>query len=180
VNDANKASALPLPEAMAGNFQEAARWFSQMWGAAADPAGAARGAGGPIPSMMLPTMDVKELDKRIADMRSVENWLELNLALLRATIQGMEMQRSTLAAWQGMGAAAAGAAAAGGAHSAGAATGGAGKDNPGFQPAVWWNALQQQFAQMAASAAAQDAAAAGKPSASAPAGEKPAAGKPKA
>jgi hypothetical protein len=157
VTDTSKTSGLPLPEAMAGNFQDAARWFTQMWAPGAD-ASAARGAGGPIPAMMMPTMDVKELDKRIADLRSVEHWLDLNLALLRTTIQGMEMQRNTLAAWQELGAAAAAGAAA--ASAAGAAASpnpaGAGKDNPAFQPAVWWNALQQQFAQMAASAAAHD------------------------
>ncbi len=92
MTDPKKKSALPLPEAMAGNFQDAARWFNQVWAAGTDPTGAARTAAGAFPSMMLPTMDVKELEKRVADLRSVEHWLELNLALLRTTIQGLEMQ----------------------------------------------------------------------------------------
>ena len=31
-----------------------------------------------LPSMIAPTFDVNELDKRIADLRAVEQWLELN------------------------------------------------------------------------------------------------------
>lgn len=154
MTDANKPTGLPLPEALAGNFQDAVRWFNQLWSGAAEPAAAGRGAGGALPSMLMPTLDVKELEKRIADLRSVENWLNLNLNLLRTTIQGLEMQRSTLAAWQALGAAGPSAKPEGGA-------GAAAPEAPAFQPAVWWAALQQQFAQMAASAAAQAAAVAG-------------------
>ena len=137
---------------MAGNFQEAARWFTQLWNPGADPTAAARSAAGAIPSMMMPTMDVKELEKRISDLRSVEHWLDLNLSLLRTTIQGMEMQRGTLVAWQGLSAAASDAAA--GSGTAKPAPGAGAAENPAFSPVIWWNALQQQFAQMAASASA--------------------------
>ena len=188
MSETKKSSGLPLPEAMAGNFQDAARWFNQLWAASTDPTARVAGA---LPSMMMPTMDVKELEKRIADLRSVEHWLELNLGLLRTTIQGLDMQRATLQAWQDFGAAAG--AAPGAKPAAGAAgnpfqlpPGLAGADNPAFQPAVWWNALQQQFAQMAASAVAQDptpaagSAAKGATGEAAPAaGAKPAGSKPK-
>ncbi|SPE31779.1 conserved hypothetical protein [Burkholderiales bacterium] len=164
MSDTNQPTGMPLPDALAGNFQDAVRWFNQLWGAGADASSGARGAGGAIPSMMLPTLDVKELDKRIADLRSVEHWLNLNLSLLRTTIQGLEMQRSTLAAWQTFGANSAGT----GSPTGPGATGnverpaaGAAAETAAFQPALWWAALQQQFAQMAASAAAQAAPAAG-------------------
>lgn len=39
----------------------------------------------------------EELDKRIKDLKAVENWLRLNLSMLTSTIQGLEIQRSTLA-----------------------------------------------------------------------------------
>jgi hypothetical protein len=55
-----------------------------------------------LPSMLMPTFSVAELDKRIADLRSVENWLTLNLNVLRMTIQGMEMQKATLSALHAM------------------------------------------------------------------------------
>lgn len=57
--------------------------------------------GVPVPGVMTPTMDVGELDKRITDLKSVENWLNMNLGVLRMTIQGLEMQKATLAAVQG-------------------------------------------------------------------------------
>src|SRR5205814_6650397 len=50
-----------------------------------------------LPSMMLPTLDVNELDKRIADLRAVEQWLALNAGMLRASIQTLEVQRNTIA-----------------------------------------------------------------------------------
>ena len=49
-----------------------------------------------LPSMVAPTLDVDELDKRITDLRAVEQWLELNAGLLRTTIQTLEVQRATI------------------------------------------------------------------------------------
>jgi PAB1-binding protein PBP1 len=46
----------------------------------------------------MPTLDIEELDKRIQDLKSVENWLQLNMNVLRSTIQGLEVQRATLEA----------------------------------------------------------------------------------
>jgi len=61
----------------------------------------------PLAGLVTPTLDVGELDKRIADLKSVETWLNTNLSMLRMSIQGLEMQRATLSAMQqGFGAAA--------------------------------------------------------------------------
>jgi len=49
-----------------------------------------------------PTLDVEELDKRITDMKAVEGWLKMNLNMLQMTIQGLEMQRATIAAVKAM------------------------------------------------------------------------------
>ena len=168
--DNKSSTAMPLPDALAGNFQEAVRWFNQMWGGNGD---AVSRASGPIPSALMPTFDVKELDKRIADLRSVEHWLQLNQGLLQSTIQGLEMQRNTVAAWQSFGAATAGAVAsatAGGTNAAQQPPAPAAGAAPPFEPALWWASLQQQFAQMAAAAAAGDA------STGAPPGQGPANG----
>jgi len=154
--DTKSSTGMPLPDAVAGNFQEAMRWFNQLWGGAGDAA--ARGSG-PIPSMFMPTLDVQELDKRIADLRSVEHWLKLNQGMLQTTIQGLEMQRNTLSAWQSFGAATAGAGASAGTTTAPKEPPMAGPGAvPAFDPAQWWSSLQQQFAQMAAAATAADAA----------------------
>lgn len=52
---------------------------------------------------MTPPMDLDDLDKRIADLKAVESWLQLNTNLLRTTIQGLEVQRATLVALQTFG-----------------------------------------------------------------------------
>ncbi len=103
----------------------------------------------PLPGMVTPTLNVSEIEKRIAELKSVENWLTLNLNLLKMTIQGMEMQRATLAAMQGMQSAGAEAARTGAeAALAGAAA------NPFAE--AWWNVLQQAQAQASAPPDAAD------------------------
>lgn len=51
---------------------------------------------------MAPLLDANDIEKRIADLKSVESWLGMNLNVLRMTIQGLEMQKATLAAFQAM------------------------------------------------------------------------------
>src|SRR5690606_12313017 len=38
-----------------------------------------------------------ELDRRINDLRAVENWLRINMSLLTSSIQALEVQRATIA-----------------------------------------------------------------------------------
>jgi len=59
--------------------------------------------GVPLAGLMAPTIDLSELDRRIAELKSVENWLNMNLGVLRMTLQGLELQKSGLAAMQGTG-----------------------------------------------------------------------------
>lgn len=74
--------------------------------AAQDPLEFVRGMwnnmGFSLPGMVTPTLDVNELDKRIADLKAVENWLKMNLSMLQMTTQGLEMQRAAIAAVQAM------------------------------------------------------------------------------
>ena len=60
--------------------------FRRLWG----PLGV------PVPGMAMPTLDPREIDKRIADLRSIEGWLNMNLNMVRFSIQGLELQRATL------------------------------------------------------------------------------------
>ena len=128
-----------------------------------------------------PTLNVEELDKRIAELKAVQFWLDQNAAALKATIQALEVQKMTLVALQGMnvnmnemaqaftarmpGAAPAPEPAAkpqaAPDSSAKAAEGGAAVD-----PMQWWSALTQQF-QSIAQAAIKDASTR-KPSTAAP------------
>ena len=54
-------------------------------------------------SRLVPTLDVEELDKRITDLKAVEQWLNLNLSMLRGSIQALEIQRGTLEAVKAFG-----------------------------------------------------------------------------
>ena len=50
----------------------------------------------PLPGMFQPTMSPEELEKKIAELKSVENWLRMNLGFLEMTIKTLEMQKSAL------------------------------------------------------------------------------------
>jgi hypothetical protein len=58
----------------------------------------------PPAGVMAPTLGQDEIDRRIAELKSVENWLNMNLNVLRATLHGLEMQKSGLAAMRDAGA----------------------------------------------------------------------------
>ena len=64
----------------------------------ADASKAAGGLGAAFPGL-----DVDELEKRIKDLKSVENWLNLNLNILKSTIQGLEVQHATMMALKSFG-----------------------------------------------------------------------------
>ncbi|WGY68178.1 alginate biosynthesis protein AlgP [Burkholderia cepacia] len=124
--------------------------------------------------MMSPLTNVEELDKRITDLRAVEQWLKLNLGMLQSAIQALEVQRATLATLRAFGAfaqssmSAAEEAAVAAAQAAKAAPSGDASPAPdaadapagdaaqqAFDPAGWWNLLQSQFNQLASLAMAQ-------------------------
>lgn len=48
------------------------------------------------------TATAEDLDKRIEALRHVENWLSLNLSVVKNTIQGLELQRANLHSLQEM------------------------------------------------------------------------------
>lgn len=68
--------------------QDPFEMFRRLWG----PLGV------PIPGMAVPTFDPQEVEKRIAELRSVEAWLNMNLNMLRYSIQALEVQRAALQA----------------------------------------------------------------------------------
>jgi hypothetical protein len=68
--------------------QDPFEMFRRLWG----PLGV------PLPGMAMPTLDPAEIDKRIAELRSIEGWLSMNLNMVKFSIQGLELQRATLQA----------------------------------------------------------------------------------
>lgn len=149
------------------------------FGAMAPFPGAASGLPPSLSSMsdmMAPLTNVEELDKRITDLRAVEQWLKLNLGMLQSAIQALEVQRATLATLRAFGAFAQSSMSAAEAATAplgetaqpkpqaGDASAGADapperdaaqQPNQSFDPAGWWNLLQAQFNQLASLAMAQ-------------------------
>jgi hypothetical protein len=91
-------------------FNQSLEMLKTMWGQGAtgqtpgqfpfttDSTKAAGGFGAAFPGL-----DVDELEKRIKDLKSVENWLNLNLNLLKSTIQGLEVQHATMMALKSFG-----------------------------------------------------------------------------
>ncbi|MGF6275255.1 hypothetical protein ABIB38_003653 [Massilia sp. UYP11] len=75
-------------------------FVKNLWGGMNIP-GAMPGMGGmPMPGAGL---SVDDLDKKIADLKAVESWLNLNMSMLRGSIQALEIQRGTLATLKAMG-----------------------------------------------------------------------------
>ena len=99
--------------------------------------------GMPLPGLVTPTLDTNELEKRIADLKAVEGWLKTNLGMLQMTVQGLEMQRATLAAMQAM------------SQSAGGSDANA-NPNPFANPTLWpWNFMQGAAPDAASTPAAE-------------------------
>ena len=158
-------------------------------------AAAAAPGGSPSLSMMsdmlAPLTNVEELDKRIKDMRAVEQWLKLNLNMLQSAIQALEVQRATLATLRAFGSFAQSAAEKAQPSPAASpvasgwpappaekpkaqaqpqpqqdtdASNEAGVNDASFDPSGWWNMLQSQFNSLATLAMAQQHAGAATPS----------------
>jgi hypothetical protein len=132
-------------------------------------------SGGLGQSAMAAPMTLEELDRRIADLRTVENWLRMNLSMLTSSIQGLEVQRATISTLRSFVETAAGAGKSGGGQSPleavlgihkpdaagqGAKPEGAAGETPSGTAAMpssaqaWWNMLQGQFDTLAAATAA--------------------------
>ncbi|WP_420472955.1 PhaM family polyhydroxyalkanoate granule multifunctional regulatory protein [Noviherbaspirillum sp. ST9] len=56
-----------------------------------------------VPGMVMPTLSVDEINKRISELKAVESWLSLNMGMLRGTIQALEVQAATISTLQTMG-----------------------------------------------------------------------------
>jgi hypothetical protein len=93
----------PPPSATIPGVSDTLDFVKNLWGSMSIPGGGMPGMSG-MAGMASPAMSVEDLDKRIADMKAVESWLNLNLTMLHGTIQAMEVQRSTLVTLKSMGA----------------------------------------------------------------------------
>lgn len=83
----------PMPNA--AGMTDTLEFVKNLWGGMHVP-------GVPVPGMSGAGLSTEELDKKIADLKAVESWLNLNLGMLRGTIQALEVQRGTLATLKAM------------------------------------------------------------------------------
>lgn len=84
----------PMPNA--AGMTDTLEFVKNLWGGMNVP-------GVSVPGMTGSSLSTDELDKKIADLKAVESWLNLNLGMLRGTIQALEVQRGTLATLKAMG-----------------------------------------------------------------------------
>jgi len=52
----------------------------------------------PMPGMAMPTVNVEEIERKIAELKAVENWLTMNVGFVQMTIKTLEMQEAALEA----------------------------------------------------------------------------------
>ena len=82
----------------------------------------------PLQSLMFPVLDVKEVEKKIAELEAVEHWLKASLGMLQLSIKSLEYQRAMLK----------------GGEKAQAAMGEASQSAEMPNPAMWaWNMMAQ-------------------------------------
>jgi hypothetical protein len=55
----------------------------------------------PMPGMALPTVNVEEIEKKIAELRAVETWLTMNVGFVQMTIKTLEMQKAAVESLSG-------------------------------------------------------------------------------
>ena len=118
-----------------GGMQDPFEMFRRLWA----PLGL------PVPGIAMPTLDPAEVEKRIADLKSVETWLGMNLNMVKMAIQGLEMQKVALNAMQANAGAASDAANAFASMSRAAAAGGqaGGSAADPANPMLWPWAMMQ-------------------------------------
>ena len=61
----------------------------------------------PLPGMITPTVNVEEIEKKIAELKAVENWLTVNSGFVQMTIKTLQMQKAALESLRAAGEAAA-------------------------------------------------------------------------
>jgi len=93
--------------------QDALEFMQRMWNplgiampgfaAPASPAGAAAQGGMPFPhpAAMFAALDPAEIDRKIGELKIIENWLTMSVNMMQMSIKTMELQKASLEAMRG-------------------------------------------------------------------------------
>ena len=52
----------------------------------------------PMPAAMFAALDPAEIDRKIAELRIIENWLQMSVSMMQMRIKTMELQKASLEA----------------------------------------------------------------------------------
>jgi hypothetical protein len=75
-----------MAEAGPGLPKDLFEWMQKMWNPMSFP----------IPGMLTPTANVDEIQNKIRELKTVENWLTMNVGFVQMTIKTLEMQKAAL------------------------------------------------------------------------------------
>lgn len=75
-----------MAEAGPGLPKDLFEWMQKMWNPMSFP----------IPGMLTPTANVDEILNKIRELKTVENWLTMNVGFVQMTIKTLEMQKAAL------------------------------------------------------------------------------------
>jgi hypothetical protein len=103
-----------------GSFQDVADFMQRMWNPLGVPMPGFGMAGAPVspgfgpaftapaagmpfpnPAAMFATLDPAEVDRKIAELRIVEGWLQMSLNMMQLSIKTLELQKASLEALRG-------------------------------------------------------------------------------
>lgn len=98
----------PSPSGVPFSPQDALEFMQRMWnpfgvampGFAAEPATSPAMPGMPFPNpaAMFAALDPAELDRKIAELRVIENWLTMSVNMMQVSIKTMELQKVSVEA----------------------------------------------------------------------------------
>lgn len=101
----------PAPGGFPFSPQDALDFMQRMWNPLgipmpgfAAPAPATPAAAGmpfPHPAAMFAALDPVEIDRKIAELRVIENWLTMSVNMMQMSIKTMELQKASLEAMRG-------------------------------------------------------------------------------
>jgi hypothetical protein len=112
--DSSKPPSAPSPLPLTP--QDAMAFMQKMWnpfgvaipgfGAPGSAPEAAASAPAPMmpfanPAMMFAALDPVEVERKIGELRVIENWLQMSLNLMQMSIKTMELQKASLEAMRG-------------------------------------------------------------------------------
>jgi len=102
-----------MSNSSSGTFtpQEALEFMQRMWNPfgmpvpgfapTASPGTMQPGMPFPNPEAMFATLDPAEIDKKIAELKVIENWLSMTQNLMQMSIKTLELQKASLEALRG-------------------------------------------------------------------------------